>query len=447
LTAPELTYGRVFRFYLPLALSWLFMALEMPIAIAVLSRSPDARVHTAAFYVIMSIALWIESPVIDLLATSTTLARGRAAYAALSKFTWLLMLWVTAAHALIAFTPLFDVIAYSWIGLPVPVADSTRLALAIMVPWSACIGWRRYLQGIMIRRGFTRLVGVGTAIRVVTMAGSAFALYVFVQWPASAIVATALVCSVAAEALFIHAASRAPIRETTLAPESPRESVVSHQVASLGKLAAFHFPLTATTMVMMLQFPVIAAALGRSPDKVLSLASWQVAVALLFLLRTVVFALPEAVIALYHDEATARVLRGFCAWVGAAMSALLFALALSGIDQAFFRSVLRADAAVSSMAHVAVLVGAATPFLGAVQSYLRGMLTAHHQTAARLWSILAGMSSLIAMLMAGLAAGWMGVVNASVAMTVSMTVELVVLAAFWARERRRAAMPSPAAIE
>ena len=71
-----LTSRTILRFYYPLALSWLFMAIESPIAIIILSRLPGSEVATAAFLIMMGLALWIESPVIDMLSTSTTLARN-----------------------------------------------------------------------------------------------------------------------------------------------------------------------------------------------------------------------------------------------------------------------------------------------------------------------------------------------------------------------------------
>jgi hypothetical protein len=198
-------------------------------------------------------------------------------------------------------------------------------------------------------------------------------------------------------------------------------------------LAAFHLPLTATTLLTMSQFPVTAAALERGASPTLMLASWQIAVSLMFLMRTIVFALPEVVITLARDVASARKLRDFCVRVGAFATCVLLLLAVSGADVAFFRTVLGAKPEEASLAHLAFYLGALTPFIGAAQSYVRGMLTQRHLTAARLWAIVVGMGSLAAMLALGLWLGWLGVVNASVALTVSMVLELATLAWFWRR--------------
>ncbi len=433
---PELTQRRILRFYSPLAVSWIFMAIESPIAIALVSRMPDARVNTAAMLVMFSLALWIESPVIDLLSTSTTLATSRGNYVALSRFVWWLMGGVTLVHGLLALTPLFDVVVFGLLGLEPSVGEATRDGLALMLPWSAMIGWRRYLQGILIRNGRTRLIGFGTGVRVATMAGSCGALMAFApSMNSTAIAAIALIASVTAEALFIHWASRETIR-ASFAHGSGAEA---SQPISMRRLRSFHFPLTATTMVMMLGLPLVAAGLARAPDSMLALAAWQVASTLLFLARTIVFALPEVVIALVRSDSSASVLRSFCVRVGMATSGFVAAVWMLGLDRWFFTHALRAQPEVADVARLAFGAGLLLPILGAFQSYYRGMLTSRHLTSARLWAMLSGMSALSVLLVLGVQLRWPGVLVASGALTGALAVELVVLAWHW--QRRGSPLP------
>ena len=286
-----LTQREILRFYYPLALSWIFMALEAPIAGGIMGRLPEAKLNLAAWYVLFGLALWVESPVIDLLATSTTLSKNRLHYLALTRFTWTLALWVTAIHALLALTPLYGVVMQLMNASP-QLAEQGRVAFAIMIPWSALIGWRRYRQGILIRHGHTRLVGIGTAVRVATVAGSGLLFFYFSSLPGTQVAALALICSVGAEALFAHFASRRQVH-ALLAKSGPEDEPLT-----TSRLLAFHLPLTATTMVTMAGFPLIAFALNQTRDSVLSLAAWNVAMALLFMMRAITFALTEVVITL-----------------------------------------------------------------------------------------------------------------------------------------------------
>src|SRR3990170_6064281 len=97
--SPALTQKRILLIWLPLAASWLLMALESPYISAALARLSEAERMIAAFGLAMSLSITIESPVISLLATSTALARSRQNY---------LMLGTTLLQFLLAWTPVFD---------------------------------------------------------------------------------------------------------------------------------------------------------------------------------------------------------------------------------------------------------------------------------------------------------------------------------------------------
>lgn len=405
------------------------MAVESPISVAIISRLPNARIDTAAFLVLMSVSLWIESPVIDLLATSTTLALDGARLLLLRRFTLWLMLLSCAVHALVALTPLFDWLAYRVLGLDATVGEALRVPLAIMIPWSACIGWRRFLQGVLIRHHRTRVISVGTALRVATITIVGFSLAAAGTLPGVQIVAIGLVASVFVEAVFVHWVSR----DTLRAIGAGAESEGSAPPLSLRRLVAFHAPLTATTLVLLSASPIVSAALARAPDAILAMAGYQVSLTLLWMLRTIVFALPEVVITLYRDAESARMLRRFCILVGGWCTAAMLVVTLTGFDRWFFVRVLATDEPTAATAHIALLVSALLPLIGALQSYVRGVLTVHHMTVARLSAVAVGLVTLGLALWIGVVAEWPGVISAAIAVTVSLAAELWVLVLAWRR--------------
>lgn len=402
------------------------MAIESPIAISVISRMANSEISQAAFQPLMALALLIESPVIDLLTTSTTLGKDRQHYEQLSRFVWKLMLLVTVVHALVALTPLYWVVTLDVINLDPEVAKAARLGLMIMVPWSAFIGWRRYLQGIMIRNGQTRLIGFGTAIRMGAMAITAFGLLLTTRWPSITIVALALLASVSAEATFAHFASRRVIRDR-LSFDDPSLKPLTQRF-----LARFHLPLTATTMVTILSQPLVSTALARSPEAVLSLAAFGVASSIIWLHRTIGFALPEVVITLFDDGKNDAKLKKFCLLIGVATSATMALTAVSNLDSWIFKTVLGvSDERTIKTAHLCLVLSCFLPLLGAMQSYLRGVLAAHHLTVSRLAAIFVGLACMVAFLTLGVVLKWPGVVTASVALTVAQFSELLILARAW----------------
>ena len=444
------------------------MALESPVCVGVISRLPAAELNTAAFNILMSIALFMESSIIDLLSTSTTLSKNPKDFALLSRFVWTLVIGTGVLHALVVLTPLYYVVTLHVMGVPLEVAQKARLGLALMVTWAPAIGWRRYRQGLLIRFHRTRMVGYGTAVRVSTVTLVNLVLYFGTKLPGVMIVAIALCSAVLAEAIFAQLSSVDVVRKH-LTPgavsdlgrdaatddvsgdpmdltnaASPLDFPNVREVESeeapnlrggegltLKKLIAFHLPLTMTTMVALSGGPIVSAFLSKAPNPVLSLASWQVAFSLLWLFRTITFALPEVVITLYKDDQSARKLRSFCIRVGLLTSGVAVVASLLRVDVWFFEHIFSCTPETANLAHLAFLAAAPLGLVNAMQSYVRGMLTANHMNVARFTAVIVGLVTLVGGLSLGLLTPWRGVLSGAVALNVSLVAELAVLAWCW----------------
>jgi hypothetical protein len=420
-----------------------------------MGRLPDKVLNSAALLVLISMSLWIEAPVIDLLSTATTLAKDRQRYLELRRYVMILIAWVTIAHSVFVLTPIYYFVTLRVLSLPTVVAEHARVGLYLMIPWSGFIGWRRFLQGILIRFHRTRLISVGTFLRIITISVMGWSLYFFSKLPPMIIAGCAYVSAVGAESIFIHFASRSTIRrefDRALPLDSATEgqglaayevvdiALTEPEVAAVGskdgpitlrKLMSFHLPLTATTMVALISTPMISAALSHSKDPQLSLASWQVVLTLIWLCRTIEFALPEVIITLYKDAQSAAKLRHFSIGVGLIVAGVMSLAAISGADRFFFSHILGEDAPTVAMAHVAFLCGITLPLIGCQQNYLKGMLTAHHLTTARFMSSLVSFTTLLTTLVIGVRVGLAGVVNAGISLNVSLLSEVLVLFTFW----------------
>lgn len=427
---PPLNHKLIFRFYSPLALSWLFMAIEGPISVSIISRMAAPVVNTAAFNLLMSLALFIEAPIIDLLSTSTTLAESRRAYLSIRKFVLWLMAFETVAHAAFVLSPLYTLVTVGIMKVPEPTAEIARTGLIIMIPWSALIAWRRFHQGILIRFGRTRRVGLGTLIRVITLTTVGFTLYATRAADGVTVAATALICSVFAEAVFSFAAAR-PVISDVFAPGRNEG-----QHLSFGKLAGFHFPLTATTIVMFFAMPMTTSALARSPEGQVGMAAWQVSTSILWMTRAAVYALPEVIITLGRSRQAVAALRSFTLICGLGSTLLVAVMWSSGLAEAIFRSVLKADPQTMPLAMLVFACGIPLPTIVALQSFCRGMLTLSHRTPARTAAVVVGFLVLTASLQIGIVQGFSGVVTASVGQWTSMGAELVVLYWFWSRYQK-----------
>ena len=77
---PQISYSKIFRFWLPLAATWLMMSIEGPFLAAVIARLADPKHNLAAYGVAFSFALIIEAPVIMILSASLALVAGKHSY-------------------------------------------------------------------------------------------------------------------------------------------------------------------------------------------------------------------------------------------------------------------------------------------------------------------------------------------------------------------------------
>ena len=170
-------------------------------------------------------------------------------------------------------------------------ADLTHRDIVILLPWPGAIGYRRFYQGLLIRSHRTRLIAVGTVIRLFTMALVSFFIFLEARVPGASVAAVALSSGILVEA----AASRWMAR-STIAELRQEES--SAEPLSYRGIATFHYPLALTSLLALGVQPLITLFVGNSRESVASLAVLPVVHYLVFVFRSQGLALQEVVVAL-----------------------------------------------------------------------------------------------------------------------------------------------------
>lgn len=298
----------ILLFWLPLFASWLLMSAEGPLISAAINRLPNEVLMLAAMGIVTSLSVTIESPIINLLATSTALIRDHHSYKLVRRFTihWCLALTILAI--LVAFTPLFDLIVIQLLDVPIEIAEWVRPGMKLMIPWTAAIGWRRFLQGIMIRHDQTRKVAYGTIVRLVGSGGTVILLALLSDWPGVVIGSISLVIGVTSESIYATLATRSLIRDELGPDSSPSEE---GPPLTYRELFWFHLPLAATSVLILFMQPMVTSSLSRLDQPTLTLAAWPIIFQILLMARSAAMALPEVVIALHHGAHTFAPIRKF----------------------------------------------------------------------------------------------------------------------------------------
>lgn len=378
MTRSDRSTRTILLFWAPLAAQWLMMGLETPFLAAVIARLLDPTFNLAAYGVAYAVAILVESPVIMLMSAATALVEGPESYRRLRNFANVLNAIGTGLLLLILIPPVHRALMVSALGLPPEVADLIYGALWILLPWPAAIGYRRFLHGVLIRSGRTRLVAYGTVLRLVTMAATAVTL-AFAGIPGAWVGAAALSAGVVAEAAVARIMARRVIGRLLAAstsgeiggeqPEHPAK------VPGYLEIARFYYPLALTSLIGLTVQPLLTFFMGRAPLPVESLAVFPVVHALSFLFRTVGLSFQEAAIALLGTACEhVRQLARFALGLGTTTAALLGVIAFTPLTGVWFGTISGLPPHLVEMAIVPTRIIVILPGLSVLLSLERAIL-------------------------------------------------------------------------
>lgn len=391
-------FRRIARLWWPLAASWLLMGLEGPAISAVMARLANPEINLAAFGgVVFPLSLVIESPVIMLLSASVALSKDTASYQRIYRFMMITSAIMTVLHALVAFTPLFDVVAGQWLGVPVETLEPARTGLQLMLPWTWAIGYRRFQQGVMIRFGYSRAVGFGTLVRL----GSdviGLALGALLGLPGIVVGAGTQSLGVVSEAVYAGLRVQ-PILRNELRAAPPVEPL------EWRAFFRFYVPLALTSLLTLLWQSLGSSAMSRMPLPVESLAVMPALNGLIFLLRGVGMAYNEVVVALLDEPHSLRPLRRFALLMAGGLLLLHLLVALTPLSRFWFQQISALRPMLVNMAVTAFLIAIPVPALTVFQSLYQGTIVHGRATRGIPESIVAFLVVFLTVLWAGVAYG------------------------------------------
>ncbi|MGD8495091.1 MAG: hypothetical protein PVF05_02805 [Gemmatimonadales bacterium] len=361
----------IFLFWAPLAATWLMMATEGPFLAAVIARLADPKVNLAAHGVAFAFGILVEAPVIMLMSTSTALVEDATSYRKLRNFAHMLNVGATAALLVLLLPPVFGLIGREALGLPDDVADLVYRTLWVYLPWPAAIGIRRFLQGVLIRSGRTRLVAIGTVVRLISMAGTATFLAVATDLPGAMVGGGALSTGVIVEAIVARWMARRDIAELRATPHPPDGG----PVLSYRDIVGFYVPLALTSLLGIAVQPMLTFFMGRAAAPVESLAVFPVVNSLGFLFRSLGLAWQDAALALLgRDREHLAELGRFTAILGLVSAGLLAAIVFTPLSVVWFETISGLTADLSQYAFAAARLTVPVVALSMLLSFQRAIL-------------------------------------------------------------------------
>ena len=418
----------ILLFWLPLFASWLLMTAEGPLLSALINRLPDEVVMLAALGIVFSLAVTIESPIINLLSTATALVEDHASYLLVRRFTVHSMILVTALGGVLAFTPLFGWVVLDVLGTPPEIAVWVKPGLQLLVLWSAAIAWRRFLQGILIRFGHPDKVARGTVVRLVATAGTAGLVFAFTSWPGIYMAGLAMMAGVVVEAIYATLVAQPVIRQLEAGGKAETSGrAMSDEPLTYRRLFWFHLPLAATSMLTLMSQPMVTSTLARLDQPTLSLAAWPLIFQAMLMLRAPAFALPEVVIAQADRPGADAALKRFTGSLAAGALIGMALLVLTPLAHLYLASLQDTTTDVARLTLRGLTLLLPLPALTILVSWVRGSLIHRRATGIVNTGMFVQLGTLASGLLLGLAMGWPGIDTAAVTLNLAWGLQFLYL--------------------
>jgi hypothetical protein len=440
----RLTYRRIFTFWLPLASTWLMMAVEGPYLAAIIARLANPLENLAAFGVAFALAVIIEAPVIMLMAASTTLVADDTSYRTLRRFMLGLSVLLTVVQLVAVLPPVFNWVAISLVGLPPDVARLAHHGLAIMLPWPLAIGYRRFLQGLLIRHNLTRRVAYGTALRLVTMSVVAF---LGAQMPGLSgihVGTLALSCGVVVEAVASRWMTREVVARLAAGAPAPTRTPLT-----FGSISNFYLPLALTSVMVMAIQPAVTFFMGQARYPLESLAVLPVIHGLTFIFRALGLSFQEVGIAMFGDGwENYQSIRNFGYGLAAVTATGLVVIAYTPLATVWFEQISGLTPELAAFALAPTKILAWLPACSVWMAFQRATLVHARETRPITWASLVELAVVVAVLAATIVSlSWTGAVAAAAAILAGRVVGNVwlILPARRASRRGRLLVATPLA--
>jgi len=412
-----LTTKKIFIFWMPLAATWLMMASEGPFLAAIIARLNAPKINLAAYGVAFSIALLVEAPIIMLMSAATALVKDRDSYLKLRNFSYSLNGIITLLMLVVLIPPVFRLITRNLMGLPEDVARLTHLATAIMLPWPAAIGFRRFYQGILIRCNLTRRVAYGTILRLATMAATGLVCYIFFQPHGAVVGASALSVGVTVEALVSRIMVHSSIRMLRALEPKP----LGLERLSYKSIIAFYYPLALTSILNLGVFPMVTFFMAQSRMALESLAVLPVIHSLVFIFRSMGLSFQEVGIALLGEkQKNYEPLRNFAILLGLAVLGLFSIVSFTPLAFLWFNNVSGLSLELSKFALLPTKLLTLTPVLMVLLIFLRTIMVNSRKTKQiTIATAIELMAVIILLVLTTQIFGMIGAVGAAVSMAIA----------------------------
>jgi len=441
-----MSYGRLVKFILPLAITAIVMELGSQVLNAGMARAPEATTTLAAYGLAWGLVLFLTAPLAQAKELGLALVSDAATLIVVRRFVVLLGVALMVGLASLTLTPLGELVIERLHAIDAGLGAVVRTALFWLIPYPLLKGYALFHAGLLLRVRHTARVSYATLSNLGVSILAVFGL-VFVPWIQDRPILLPILVT------YLGTSTELAVLLTGVARHGSalirRSSPASAPRITLTGVVRFFWPLALIMLVQEVSRPVINLFVARGPDATNALAI----LAVLYTLGRIPYGWLNDIRSLapaFREEADGRrYIKRFtvaCGLVSLSMTVVLFWTPLREVILSQWIAV---------PAHLAAL--AVTPlhlFVGfslavTLRAYYHGIGLVEGRTRALAPSAPARLAAIVATLVA---LPWVGVTGATLgvaALLAGFSAEAAVVwwavrGRAWLHSRRQLNTPAPA---
>jgi O-antigen/teichoic acid export membrane protein len=381
----------------PASLNLGVAAILAPAVNAILARGENPEEAIGGYAVALGIIMLVALPQMRIQQMTLVFLDDGVSLARLRRFTATSALIVALLAAIVALTPIRDLVLQRVFSLSGVLESEARAALLALLPLPALAVARPHLYGCAIRLGHTRHVWAGTIVGMGTVILTALVLQLSGTVEGAAVGAFAVSAAALAEVLvMIWLTGPALRRELPSAPDDGAGT-------EYASMVRFFMPLLFAGFLATVTPPVINAAVARTSTPETSIAAIAIALSVSQFLTIILWGLQPTVLALLGQGHDPRQIRLFANAIGLLVMVLAMFFAFYPPATVFIlRDLVGVEGRLFESAQLGMRIFAPLPLILAQEQIFSSALMRVRRTRRILYINLIRLASLIAFVLIGL---------------------------------------------
>ncbi|TBL81288.1 multi antimicrobial extrusion protein MatE [Paenibacillus thalictri] len=402
----QVTLKQLLAFFIPLGISASLVTISHVIINSTLARSAHPEIIIASYALPMSLLGITERPAILLRQTCSALVRDRISFTAMSRLTVYVLSSVLVAGLIVAYTPLGRAIFQHLLGVQPELLDPVMSVYRVLMFVSIFSGLRCVFHGIIISNLRTKWLTIGMIVRLAAMYLLSLYFISTDSVTSGMVGAIIFLVGMAIESAVSFIEGRSLLKHTI-----PRKKA-DHPVETVGHIFRFYKPLLFSSFIAVVIGPSINAALGKSDNVQLAIASFAIASSLTQLVQSFFSYIHQIVLNFYRKDS--RQVHRFLMVVAFIPTLLIAILAYTPLGTWFMANVMGVNERLMVASIETLRIFMLTTLIFPWLDFGNGIIMLQGETKLMVWSQAANVTVTLISLVACIFinSGWNGAIGA-----------------------------------